>query len=157
MKPYFDTEDKIQSLRTALKEREKTPFRIGMGEKGKGYDCFHFVIDVYQATGIDMGGMKKFEGRVALNWSKLNKRSLILDFLHEDPVARKHLHRLEPEEPILPGDLIAVRQGMSCNHLAIAEDQETAWHIPRGGRVGEIAIQELRRAKTIHAIYRITQ
>jgi len=142
-------------LRAALRDRKGTPFRNGMGVKGAGYDCWHLAVDVYAEAGLDTRRLEHLRGTGSLNWAKFHNSSPLLDALHEDAVCRARLRRLEADEPILAGDLLAIRQGQAANHLAIAESATVAWHVPRGGSVGQVAIETLRAAGFLHAIFRI--
>jgi cell wall-associated NlpC family hydrolase len=152
---FFSDFERVEALRTALEKRRGTPFRAGMGKPGAGYDCWHLVVDVYEEAGLPVGYMRDYHTQ-SLNWGKFNKKSLLIDFLHDDPQCRQHLQRLEPDETIMAGDLVAIRQGLSCNHLAIAVSDRLLWHVPRGGSVSSITLASLP-SRYLYAIYRIVR
>lgn len=150
--PYFADPLAVKRLNLALAARRGTPFRAGMGKPGAGYDCGHLVLDVYAASGLPVEGLKKFPA-VSLNHGKFNSSSPLLDYLHEDATCRRQIKRHEPDEPIMAGDMLAIRRGLGSNHFAIATSPAIAWHVPRGGSVSHIAIINLK--PYLHAIYRI--
>lgn len=152
MDPYFAQLLPRQKLVAALKARAGTPFRAGLGEPGQGYDCWHLVIDVYDAAGIDTRQLRDLPDG-SLNHGRFHSRSPLLEFLHRNPVCRRRLRRMDPDAAVMTGDLLVIRQAVSANHLAIAEGEAVAWHVPRGGTVSRISLVSL--VQNLHCIYRV--
>jgi len=154
---YFDNPDAVARLQAELPRWRGTPFRWGMAVRGYGVDCWHFVAEVYRAAGVDTSSIDNHPRTGSINWGRFQRDSAILTFFHGNEQARQRLRRLEPDETeVMPGDILAIRQGVSCNHLAIAASAKIAWHVPRGGHVGQIAVRALSEGRMLHAIYRLS-
>lgn len=154
MNPYFADAGKVDALCIALERRRGTPFRKNMAKPGHGYDCWHLIIDVLEESGLEVAWLRTIKTE-SLNWGKFHPRSKILEFLRSDPVCRKHVRRMDEADPVMAGDLIAVREGFSSHHLAIAASPLLAWQIARGGRVGPVSISLLRTGGYFQFHYRI--
>lgn len=154
MKPFFKNAEACEALIAALEKRRGLPFRYNIGSESGGYDCWHLVYDVYREAGLDLASMQTFP-RGSLNWGRIHKDSRILSYLLNDELCRRHLRRLEPDSTLITGDLLAIRQGRSCNHLAIVQDALTGWHVPRGGDVSTFAIKQFQNEDAIHCVFRI--
>lgn len=152
MTPYFSSPDRQKQLREALAARHGRPWRHTQEANGNGYNCFHLVVEVYGAAGLDVDRLRKFRGG-SLNWGKFHPDSQILSFLLSDPECRRRGRLIYPPDPMMAGDLVVIRQGISDSHLAIAESDRVAWHIPRGGSVGRISVQVIE--PQIHTFFRI--
>jgi len=150
MTPFFDDTAACRRLQSALEARRGAPFRAGKN----GVDCWRLAMQVYTEAGVDTSTMRDFP-QGSLNWGKFHSDSKMLRYFHEDSACRRHLRPVDVDDPILPGDLLVIRQGLSANHVAISSTPDIAWHVPRGGRVHPITIASLRLAGQLHTIYRI--
>jgi hypothetical protein len=140
---YFDDPDQQAILAAACATRAGTPFREGMSSPGEGYDCAHFVRDVFRECGVDTSAFDACP-QIALNAGRLSKSSLLLDWLREIGRDRLTPFAREAIPPLLCGDILAIRERLSCNHLALCESAEWAWHIPFGGVVSRVPVSLFR-------------
>jgi len=154
MQPYFERESASELLQSALHKRKGLPFRNGMGSLTGGYDCWHLVLDCYIEVGIDVSVLGD-PPQGSLNWGRFHDWSLILHFLKSDEACRRHLRFADETAPLMAGDLVAIREGVSQNHLGIADGRGFVWHVPRGGTVGPVSEKMLRHEKQLHSAFRI--
>jgi len=152
MRYYFSDTARVDQLQSALMDRLGTPFRIGMGRIGDGYDCWHLLLDVYEVCGLPTAHLRGEKG--SLNYGRLHGESKILLVLMSDPVCRERLQRRDFQDGVMPGDILPFRQQTSCNHLLIAWDSDLAVHVPRGGRVNTVSIAAILESGRITSIYR---
>lgn len=128
MTPYFADQGNQQALINALHEREGRPFAEGI------FDCIELVRQCYAAAGVDVSILDGMP-RVSLNYGRFHKDSAILRFLLETQELRTRLKRLDEDEPPMCGDLLGVKQYQCVHHLALAEDENWMWHVPRRAAV----------------------
>ena len=140
--PFFRTPERCKLLSDACLEREGTPFREGMCQKGVGYDCAHFIRDVYNACGVDTTPFDRAQ-KISLNYGKFHSESLLMNVVRE--VGADRLPIIDSDEAFMPGDILGIRIYASCNHLAIVEDDDWAWHIPFGGVVSRESLEGMKK------------
>ncbi len=154
-RPWFAAQERVDLLQAALEERRGTPFREGMGVAGVGYDCWHLLADVIEVTGFDVTPLRSAPA-VSLNWGLHHRDSRLLAWLKDDPTARTLLRWIDlADTPVMPGDILPVRQAMSEHHVAISSDEETCWHVPRGAYVSPESIAYLRTRGMIRSGLRL--
>jgi hypothetical protein len=144
-------------LIAACRAREGTPFREGMSVPGAGYDCAHFVRDCFAASGIDTSAFDACP-QIALNAGKLSSSSLLIEWLRA--IGRDHFDVfLRDELPeLMCGDILAIRERLSCNHLALCESADWVWHIPFPGEVSRVPVGMFRLPREmIEMVFRLRE
>jgi cell wall-associated NlpC family hydrolase len=141
--PFFSSIERQKALVAALEAREGTPFIEGMSTPNVGYDCAHFVRDCMRESGVDVSFFDDYP-QISLNYGKFHSESLLLGWLR-DAVKTGRLIQLGPryeddDIPLLCGDLIGIKQYASANHLAIVENNDWFWHVPRHSCVQKTAL-----------------
>lgn len=154
--PFFQSEERQKALIAACMAREGTPFREGLSKPGVGYDCAHFVRDCFAEAGVDTTPFDVCP-RISLNAGRLSSTSILLDWVRE--IGRDRLALLDADAPLAAGDLLGIQERLSCNHLALAESPDWAWHVPFGGMVSRVPLSLFRnpRRNQIKAVFRLTE
>jgi hypothetical protein len=156
MEWYFNSQERQKLLTIACQKREGTPFREGMSKPGIGYDCAHFVRDCYNEAGVDTSAFDTCPS-IDLNAGKLSSTSLLIEWLHS--IGKESLVRLDGDAEIMCGDILCIKERLSCIHLALAENTEWAWHIPFPRAVSRIPISVFRNSSMnqIECIFRLKE
>jgi hypothetical protein len=154
MKWYFDSIRARKKLIAACEFREGTPFREGMSKPKAGYDCAHFVRDCFKEAGIDTS---RFDAcpRISLNAGRLSSTSLLIEWLHN--IGLSALTRFDGDQPVMCGDILCIKERLSCIHIALAVSDEWAWHVPANGSVCRIPVSRFRMKDSnyIQSFYRL--
>jgi hypothetical protein len=153
---HFNNENRQKLIIDACNSREGTPFREGMSKNGAGYDCAHFVRDCYKEAGVDTSLFDKCP-KISLNAGKLSSTSLLVEWLHS--IGKDGLVRLDDDCEIMCGDIICIRERKSCIHIALAENNEWAWHVPYASVVSRIPVSIFRNdcMNQIECVFRMKE
>jgi hypothetical protein len=136
-KHYFRTSERVAALVNEVRTWDGTPFfaRAAVrGEKG-GVDCVNYCHEIMVATGaMQRASLPDY----ALDYAHHHPDSQLLRWLLDCPQLRGKLRLTPPACNHLPGDIIAIRSGMTDHHLAIVmpgdmvthaiEDHGPVWH-----------------------------
>lgn len=133
---YFDDSTRVSQLAAALRRWEGTPFAQGCAECQVGVDCVSFVREVLRECGVDVSPAHTIP-RYSLAWGIHQQHSQLLGWLHEAPAVRRSMMHIDRSEPMLAGDVIAVRVSAGVHHLCIidADSPPRVWHVPAPGCV----------------------
>lgn len=132
---YFDDLTKQTELKRILDEWIGTPFKHHTGVKGRGCDCIHFVIKVYEELGF-ITLKKGMIPEYPRDWHLHNTRELLLvniirrakgiAYVLEkgDPELIAGLGAVVSDEDYKPmnGDIILSHYGKASSHAAIYFD-----------------------------------
>lgn len=160
MKWYFDSDDRKDQLRESLQRWHLTPFAQGRAAAGVGVDCVRFVREVYRECGVDVACAAEIPC-YSLSWGVHQEGSQVLAWLLENPQARRRLARIDPEDPMMPGDLVAVRSTRalkSVHHAGIVGSEgETMWHVDIPAGVQVLQWWAIRQHVRIAALFRLRE
>lgn len=149
MTPYFAHPDHAAALVAACRAWEGTPFREGIAKRGVGIDCAPGLREVFREAGVDVSPVDNLP-RTSLNAGRFQRDSYLLDVLRS---LGPRFPLVDEAEPFLCGDVVGVQVHLSCNHLALVEDADWAWHVPYGGVWSRVPLGALR--KMIKARHRL--
>lgn len=135
---FFDAPDRRAALKAELESwlaGKGTPYRHWSGVKGRGADCVHFAVRVYETLGATPGPIKI--PRYDADWHLHNDAELLLDAVR----ACGWFDETGIDRPA-DGDLILFKFGRTESHCAIFFDgnlyqavsgigvQRISWHDP---------------------------
>ena len=130
-------------LAAALTRWEGTPFLEGGHACQRGVDCVYFVREILRESGVDVSPAARIP-RYNVFAGRHHTHTPLLAWLTDDPSARANLRRLDEEDPLESGDILAVKVSVGVHHLAIVGAEQprpmTAWHVPIGGSVGAVPL-----------------
>jgi hypothetical protein len=116
MKPFFHDPARIRLLDTEAARWEGTPFFKNSASPGRGADCVRYAHALLHAAGalppVAVPHYARDHGRPA-------PRSPRLRFILAEDALAVRLTFTPPAMPRLPGDLYALRAGMTDHHLAV--------------------------------------
>lgn len=116
MKPFFESKERQDKLKTILDSWLDTPWRHHCGVKGKGTDCIFFVARVFQ----EVGAISKFEVRdYAPDWH-LHRGN---EYLYEGIIDQVPCVKIKNLKNLMNGDLVLYKYGRASAHSAIYFDK----------------------------------
>ena len=119
----FDDIEKQKELKSILDSWKDTPFRHRCGVKGKGCDCIHFVLRVFQGMGI----LNIDEKRIPVyprDWHLHNTRELLAEAIEKYLNVKKiNIKKTTPSSVLKNGDIILSHYGKASSHAAIYFDE----------------------------------
>ncbi|MBU2548356.1 MAG: C40 family peptidase [Proteobacteria bacterium] len=113
MTAFFSSPSSQALLKAELDSWLGTPYRHWCGVKGKGADCIHFVLRVYQALGL-VQWRRGLVPEYPADWHLHNTGELLLDGV----VRELNVEPVDPDSP-QNGDLVLFRFGKAVSHAAI--------------------------------------
>lgn len=113
--PYVE---RVSALRAACESWRDTPFRARSLAKGAGggVDCAGFVGACYAEIGAIPSAVAV--PPYAINHADHSEESVLRNWF-ENPEARRHVRRVEHDEPHLDGDMVFPVVGRTEHHLGI--------------------------------------
>lgn len=139
MIPFFNSQERKQALIDEAQSWIGTPFMPYCQSKGRGTDCVRLVGSILANTGaIPPIEWRKFP-KYSMDWSSHHDKPILEDaikFLELD------YQRIEKDEPIRIGDVLAFAPGKVVYHLAIFTGRNQMIHALRTGGVDYIPLSE---------------
>jgi len=113
---YFEDEQRQIELKKILDSWLHTPFRHHAGVKGRGCDCIHFVMRVYEEIGV-VKWRKNLIPDYPPDWHLHNTRELLSEGLQREiKIQKVSLDNLKN------GDIILSHYGKAASHASIFFD-----------------------------------
>jgi cell wall-associated NlpC family hydrolase len=140
MKYYFEDTAKCEVLYDELRSWLRTPFKHGVGVKGMGCDCIHFVLRVYEAIGAIKPGLMRVPN-YPKDWHVHNSEELLYNkFKSLSMFEELEMKDGLPVVSMMDGDVYLHKYGLANSHSSIyCRDkiyhsingvgvQDTAWY-----------------------------
>lgn len=160
MTPYFDSEARRKTLRTAVSRWEGSSFSQKVAKPGVAGCCVGMVADVLEACGLPVAALGPLP-----QWSPghgmHHAESQLLSWLLAVAArlrAEGGAYRLEAQpadEAIMVGDLVVLKAGQTPHHLAICEAPGRLAHIHFTCGFVREPLDMHRAAKSLHSAFRI--
>lgn len=157
--PYYQSPERQQLLLAELISWIGTPFKSGAAAvKGPygGVDCIGLCI----AVNVACGACSPIEcERLPLDWHHHHDTSAILTFFNH-PGLRERLQILSAEDPLMPGDLVAVQTGRCVHHLGIVMAGHLSMHlvhVPIDACAQMWAFEPLLASGMVKSVWRIME
>ena len=145
---YFGDKQRQIELKKILDSWLPTPFRHHAGLKGKGCDCIHFVMRVYEEAGI-VKWRKKLIPDYPPDWHLHNTRELLSEGLQREMKIQK-----VPLDNLKNGDIILSHYGKAASHASIYFDGCVYQSVTRIG-VCKISFKDRVFRRQMRFAYRI--
>ena len=110
MKGFFEEQENLEKLRSEIVEWRDTPYKHWTGVKGKGADCIHFIVRVYDVVGATKGRAIVIP-KYPHDWHLHNGQALLVDGVRR----QFDCEEVDPKKPI-DGDLILFQFGLHEAH-----------------------------------------
>lgn len=121
MKPWFDTQDRIEALQRTAKAWNGTPFMPNACVRGAGVSCQKLASGIYVDVGFFPVGKTVPDG--PMDWGQAHKRSLIDEFLSTDAFMVNSFMVVEGGAfSLQTGDMVGFKIGGCIHHLGIVVD-----------------------------------
>ena len=146
----FDNIEKQNELKAILDSWDDTPFRHHCGVKGKGTDCIHFVVRVFEEMGI-LSIDKKRIPSYPKDWHLHNTRELLSEGIEKNFDTKKINIK---KTSLKNGDVVLSHFGRAASHAAIYFDNYLHQSIASVG-ICKINCEDKKFKKMIKFVYRI--
>jgi cell wall-associated NlpC family hydrolase len=107
---YFSDRNNLEKLKAEILKWKNTPYRHWTGVLGKGVDCIHYIVRVYEAAGATKGRYINIP-KYSPDWHLHNGRKLLVEGIK----AQLDCMEVNPKDPE-NGDLILYRFGLHEAH-----------------------------------------
>ena len=118
----FDNIEKQKELKIILDSWLNTPFRHHCGVKGRGCDCIHFALRVFQEMGI----LNVDDKRIPIyprDWHLHNTRELLAEAIEKYCNVKKFkITKTTPSIILKNGDILLSHYGKAASHAGIYFD-----------------------------------
>jgi cell wall-associated NlpC family hydrolase len=159
MIPFYSSPEKQIAFQTEANRWLGTPFRFNSAVCGPdgGVDCVGLCAAIHHNCGAC--NLRSIE-RLPLDWHLHHSASAIIDFFHT-PGVRERLTRVEfEEEPLLVGDLVAIKTARCVHHLGLYLQDSIGkhlLHVPVDGTVQRWSIGYAPLSGKIASVWRIME
>jgi len=149
MKYFFEDPTKCEALYQEVRSWLRTPFKHGVGVKGMGCDCIHFVLRVFESEAV--GAIKPGLMRVPdypKDWHVHNSEELLFNKFKSLSIFKKlEMYEGFPVLPIMDGDVFLHKYGLASSHSAIY-CRDKLYHSINGVGVQDTAWYDEKWSKT---------
>lgn len=119
---YFDTEEKIETLRAELLSWKNTPYKHCVGVKGAGVDCIFYVLRTLEAVGAT-NGKRIYIPPYPKDWHLHRGEQLLKEGIERElelvMIGERKGKFLLMREDIADGDIILYKFGRHAAHCGI--------------------------------------
>jgi hypothetical protein len=156
-KPYFCVSSAKSRLKASADSWVGTPFHANGMVKGPngGVNCVGLIYAMSVEIGLIEEGEVYMPSEIPMHWHEHNEMSLLGDWFRS-PQVRDHIKRIDLEDGLMTGDLLALKIKKCEHHLCQMIDEDHLIHCHRKKGVMVTSLEDVKQflGTGIYRIYK---